>query len=60
MAMPHNRAVAVQNPDLHGAGMQIEAAVQLMLLGVKSPEVAPEPVVLAQCQQSPRYAEGFQ
>jgi hypothetical protein len=38
--MYHDLAVVIQNTDIHGAGMQIDAAVTLVLLGVKSPEVS--------------------
>jgi hypothetical protein len=40
LAMQHNLAVAVQDTDVHGAGMEINATVKLMLLGVESPEVS--------------------
>jgi hypothetical protein len=38
--MHHDLAVMVQNADIHGAGMPIDAAVTLVLGGVKSPEVS--------------------
>jgi hypothetical protein len=30
----------VENTDVHGAGMQVDAAVKLMLLGVEAHEVS--------------------
>ena len=38
--MYHDLAVVIQNTDIYGAGMQIDAAVTLVLLGVKSHEVS--------------------
>jgi hypothetical protein len=38
--MHHDLPVVIQNTDIHGAGMQIDAAVTLVLLGVKSHEVS--------------------
>jgi hypothetical protein len=43
IAMQHNLAVAVQDTDVHGAGMEINATVKLMLLGVESHEVSSSP-----------------
>ena len=38
--MHHDLAVVVQNTDIHGPGMQIDAAVKLVLYDVESPEVS--------------------
>jgi hypothetical protein len=35
-----NLAVLTQDTDIHGAGMQVDATIKWMLLGVKSPEVS--------------------
>lgn len=40
IAMHHDLAVMVQNPDVHGAGMQVDAAVKWVLGGGESPEVS--------------------
>ena len=40
IAVDQNRASLVQETDVQGAGMQVDAAVQWMLWGVKAPEVA--------------------
>ena len=36
----HYLAVLTQDTDIHGAGMQVDTTIKLMLLGVKSPEVS--------------------
>jgi hypothetical protein len=38
--MQQDLAVLVEDTDIHGAGMQIDAAVKLVLFGVESPEVS--------------------
>src|SRR5206468_3575289 len=40
IAMHQDLAVVVENTDVHGAGMQVDAAVKLMLLGVEAHEVS--------------------
>ena len=32
--------ILVQDAEVHGAGMQVDATVKLVLLGVESPEVS--------------------
>jgi hypothetical protein len=44
--MQHNLAVTVQDTDVQGAGMEINATVKLMLLGVESHEVSSSPSVV--------------
>jgi hypothetical protein len=44
--MHHDLPVMVQNIDVHGAGMQVDAAVKLMLLGVEAQEVSPSCIPL--------------
>ena len=38
--MEHDLARLVQDPDVHGPGMQINATIQCVLFGVESPEVS--------------------
>jgi hypothetical protein len=40
MAVPHDLAILTQETDVHGAGMQVEAAVQWRLWGVAAQEVS--------------------
>ena len=40
VAMQQDRAVLVQDTPIHTAGLQVDAAVKLVLLGVDSPEVS--------------------
>jgi hypothetical protein len=39
-AMPQDLAVVVEHTDVHGAGMEVDAAVKWMLLGVEAHEVS--------------------
>jgi hypothetical protein len=40
IAMHQNLAALVEDADIHGPGMQVDAAVKWMLVGVKSHEVS--------------------
>ena len=42
-----NLAILVQDAEVHGAGMQIDAAVKLVLLGVESHEVSSSSLVFS-------------
>src|SRR5262249_14699910 len=42
-----NLAILVQDVEVHSAGMQIDAAVKLMLLGVESHEVSSSSLVFS-------------
>ena len=39
MAMHQILAALVEDADVHGPGMQVDAAVQWMLVGVEAPEI---------------------
>jgi hypothetical protein len=43
MPMDKTLALLVQDTDVHGPGMQINATVKVMLFGVKSHEVSSSP-----------------
>jgi len=47
IAVDQNRAGLVQETDVHGAGMQVDAAVKWVLLGVEAHEVSSSSLVLA-------------
>jgi hypothetical protein len=40
MAVSQDFSLLTQDADIHGAGMQVDAAVKLVLIGVKSHEVS--------------------
>jgi hypothetical protein len=40
MTVHENLAALVEDTDVHGTGMQIDAAINLVRLGVESPEVS--------------------
>jgi hypothetical protein len=39
MPVQYHLAVLTQETDVHGVGMQVDAAVQWMLVGVEAPEI---------------------
>jgi hypothetical protein len=41
--MPPDLAILVEDADVHGPGVQVDATVKLMWLGVESPEVSSSP-----------------
>jgi hypothetical protein len=55
--MHHDLTVLVQNTDIHGAGVQVDAAGPFMLPGVESHEVSSSLVSLPNASIPPRYAE---
>src|SRR5918996_1494678 len=52
VALYHDLAVLVQNADVHASGVEIDAAVELVLCGVESPAVSSSPVGFSQSQHT--------
>jgi hypothetical protein len=40
MVVKHALPVLIQDTEVHGAGVQVDATIKLVLLGVESPEVS--------------------